>query len=182
MKSALVRRQGYSRWEACPVRPNQSLVPSLQERLVKCKLEIEVNKSKIIRYRRNTGNDKGTFDFLGFTFISSVDHKGRYRTIRLTSKRKMSAKMKVANEWIRANMHIPVNELIKKLNTKLVGHYQYYGITGNYDKVEMFRWYVIERLKVWLNIRSQKAKMTWDKFNKTIEYNPIVKLKVYHSI
>ena len=54
----------------------------------------------------------------------------------------MSAKMKAANEWIRANMHMPVNELIKKLNTKLIGHYRYYGITGNYDKLEMFRWYV----------------------------------------
>ena len=72
----------------------------------------------------------------------------------------MSAKMKAANEWIHANMHMPVNELIKKLNTKLIGHYRYYGITGNYDKLEMFRWYVIERLKAWLHRRSQRAKMT----------------------
>lgn len=154
----------------------------LQERLAKFKLEIEVNKSKIIHFGRNTGNAKGTFDFLGFTFISGVDRKGRYRTIRLNSKKKMSAKMKAENEWIRANMHMPVNELIKKLNTKLVGHYRYYGITGNYDKLEMFRWYVLDRLKVWFNRRSQKAKMTWDKFNKTIEYNPVVKPKVYHTI
>ena len=48
----------------------------------------------------------------------------------------MSAKMKAANEWIHANMHMPVNELIKKLNTKLIGHYRYYGIIGNYDKLE----------------------------------------------
>ena len=94
----------------------------------------------------------------------------------------MSAKMKAANEWIRANMHMPVNELIKKLNTKLIGHYRYYGITGNYDKLEMFRWYVIERLKAWLHSRSQRAKMTWEKFDKIIEYNPSVKPKVYHSI
>jgi RNA-directed DNA polymerase len=46
----------------------------------------------------------------------------------------------------------------------------------------MFRWYVIERLKAWLHRRSQRAKMTWEKFDKIIEYNPIVKPKVYHSI
>lgn len=33
----------------------------LQERLAKFKLEIEVNKSKIIRFGRNAGDDKGTF-------------------------------------------------------------------------------------------------------------------------
>lgn len=154
----------------------------LQERLAKFKLDIEVSKSKIIRFGRNAKDDKGKFDFLGFAFISGIDRKGRYRTIRLTSNKKMSAKMKAANEWIRANMHMPVNELIKKLNTKLVGHYRYYGISGNYDKLEMFRWYVIERLKAWLNRRSQKAKMTWRKFEKIIEYNPIVRPKVYHTI
>lgn len=160
----------------------QEFFVKLQERLAKFKLEIEVNKSKIIRFGRYAGEGKGTFDFLGFTFISGTDRKGRYRTIKLTSKKKMSAKMKAANEWIRANMHMPVNELIKKLNTKLIGHYRYYGIIGNYDKLEMFRWYVIERLKAWLHRRSQRAKMTWEKFDKIIEYNPIVKPKVYHSI
>ena len=76
--------------------------------------------------------------------------------------------MKAANEWIRANMHMPVNELIKKLNTKLIGHYRYYGITGNYDKLEMFRWYVIlERLKSMASTGApQRAKMTWEKLIK----------------
>lgn len=154
----------------------------LQERLAKFKLEIEVNKSKIIRFGKNAKEDKGTFDFLGFTFISGTDRKGRYCTKRITSKKKMSAKMKAANEWIRANRHMPVNELIKKLNTKLIGHYRYYGIIGNYDKLMMFRWYVIGRLKAWLRRRSQKDKMTWEKLYRILEYNPIVKPKIYHTI
>lgn len=94
----------------------------------------------------------------------------------------MSAKMKAANEWIRANMHMPVSELIKKLNTKLIGHYRYYGIIGNYDKMNKFRWYVIIRLKAWLNRRSQKDKVTWEKLWKMLEYNPLSYPKVYHSI
>lgn len=154
----------------------------LQDRLAKFKLEIEVNKSKIIPFGRNATGSKETFDFLGFTFINGVSRKGNYCTIRQTSTKKMSAKMKLANEWIRANMHMPVKELIKKLNTKLIGHYRYYGIIGNYDKMDMFRWYVTERLRSWLNRRSQKANMTWEKFRKIQEYNPIARPKIYHSI
>ena len=59
----------------------QEFFVKLQERLAKFKLEIEVNKSKIIRFGRYAGEGKGTFDFLGFTFISGTDRKGRYRTI-----------------------------------------------------------------------------------------------------
>lgn len=154
----------------------------LIERLKKFNLEIEVKKSKIIGFGRNAGADKKTFDFLGFTFINGVSRKGGYQVIRRTSKKKMGAKFKEVNEWLKGNRHVPIPEMVKKLNQKLRGHYQYYGIIGNFKKLEIYRQYVMYRMKIWLGRRSQKAKMTWAKFNKVMEYYPLIEPKIYHQI
>ncbi|WP_303016235.1 group II intron reverse transcriptase/maturase [Holdemania massiliensis] len=154
----------------------------LAERLKKFNLEVEESKSKIIRFGRNAGEQKGTYDFLGFTFISGKSRKGKYTTIRRTSKKKMSAKLQAMNQWIKENRHMPVKELITKLNQKLRGHYQYYGIKGNYVKLAIYWQYTINRLKVWLGKRSQKAKMTWEKFHRILEFSPLLRPKIYNSI
>lgn len=154
----------------------------LIERLKKFNLEIEVNKSKIIRFGRNAGEDKKTFDFLGFTFINGKSRKGGYQLIRRTSKKKLGAKFKEVNEWLKKNRHMPIPEMVKKLNQKLMGHYRYYGIIGNYKKMEIYRRYVMYRMKIWLGTRSQKAKMTWEKFYKVMKFNPLVEPQIYHRI
>ena len=95
-------------------------------------------KRQIIRFGRNAGEQKGTFDFLGFSFITEVSRKGKYQIIKRTSKKKMSAKLEAINQWIKENRHMPIAELIAKLNQKLRGHYQYYGIIGNYGKLKAY--------------------------------------------
>ena len=154
----------------------------LAERLKKFNLEIEESKSKIIRFGRNAGEQKGTFDFLGFSFINEVSRKGKYQIIKRTSKKKMSAKLEAINQWIKENRHMPIAELIAKLNQKLRGHYQYYGIIGNYGKLKAYCDYTRQRLKFWLGKRSQKAKMTWRKFQRILEYNPLLRPRIIHSI
>ncbi len=160
----------------------QEFFKKLAERLKKFNLEIEESKSKIIRFGRNAGEQKGTFDFLGFSFINGVSRKGKYQIIRRTSKKKMSDKLQAINQWIKENRHSPIPELIAKLNQKLRGHYQYYGIIGNYGKLKAYCDYTKQRLKFWLGKRSQKAKMTWRKFDKIMEYNPLLCPKIIHSI
>lgn len=154
----------------------------LQERLQKFGLEIEVDKSRLIRFGRKVGADKGKFDFLGFTFINGKSRIGGYQIIRKTSGKKMGAKLKEVNEWLKQNRHLPIPEMVKKLNQKLIGHYRYYGIIGNFSKLYVYRRYVMYRMKVWLGRRSQKAKMTWEKFYKTMKFNPLVEPKIYHQI
>ena len=41
-------------------------------------------------------------------------------------------------KWLKENMHEPVNQLIKRLNIKLLGHYRYYGITDNSKSIGSF--------------------------------------------
>jgi RNA-directed DNA polymerase len=41
----------------------------------------------------------------------------------------MTAALERTHEWIKQNRHMKLKEMIKELNMKLRGHYNYYGIT-----------------------------------------------------
>ena len=133
---------------------------ALKERLKKFNLELSEEKSKIIKFGRNAGDDGGKFDFLGFTHITGKSRKGTFCVKRITSQKKLKAKRQVVKKWLRENMHLHIKVLIAKLNRKLQGHYNYYGIIGNYDAMSGFREYVLARLKDTLDRRGAKHDMS----------------------
>jgi len=154
----------------------------LKERLGKFDLELAEDKSKIIPFGKNTENNKETFDFLGFKHKDSKGRTGYYKLLHSTSQKKMKEKRASAKQWIKQNIHLPTNELIKRLNRKLIGHYRYYGISDNLSRMKSFMSYVKYQLYTRLKRRSQKDKTTLVKFRKILEYNPLAEPKIYFSL
>ena len=155
---------------------------ALRERTRKFGLELAEDKSKIIPFGRNT-KSKETFDFLGFTHRNGKSRKGLYKLIHHTSGKKSRAKKDSVKQWLREKVYIyPIPYLIKKLNIKLVGMYRYYGISDNVKWMIKFRQYVRYELKKWLSRRSQRGFITWEKYNKILQYNSIATPKIYHSL
>lgn len=67
----------------------------------------------------------------------------------------------------------PVAETLIKLNRKLVGHYNYYGVNGNYRAIHSFWRYAKKRMYWTLRRRSQKHRLTIEKFEQL--WNKFVK-------
>jgi len=153
---------------------------ALKERLKKFNLELSEEKSKIIKFGRNAGDDAGKFDFLGFTHITAKSRKGAFCVKRITSQKKLKAKRKIAKKWLWDNMHMPIKVLVEKLNRKLQGHYNYYGVIGNYAALNGFRVYVLDRLKATLNRRGASKDMTEEKFWRLLKAYPVVRPKIVH--
>lgn len=162
---------------------------ALQNRLGKFNLSIAVEKTKIISFGRfaeekcaKQGKKKpDTFDFLGFTHYCSKSQQGKFRVKRRTSRKKYKAALLSMKEWIRNNRTTPIQKLMKELNVKLRGHYQYYGITDN-TRISSFYNDTMLLLYKWLNRRSQRASFGWDKYNLFLKRHAILKPKVYVSI
>lgn len=153
----------------------------LKDRLNKFDLEIAEDKSRIIPFGNKDSKEK--FDFLGFTHTNGINRKGSYKLIHHTSRKKSRAKKQAVKEWLRESVRIyKIPYLIKKLNIKLQGTFRYYGVSDNYEWMMNFRNYVIYQLREQLNRRSQKCKISWDKLNKILKYNPIIRPKIYHSM
>lgn len=166
----------------------EEFLRKLKERLSKFGLEIAEEKTKILEFgrfaesnRKERGEGKPEqFDFLGFTHICGKRNKGEFTVKRLTSKKKLKVKRAVMRDWFKKNMHKPVDQIIKKLNSKLIGHYRYYGITGNSKQINKFRYEAIKRLFWTLNRRSQMRSYTWGDFErKILDKMPIKPAKIY---
>jgi len=147
----------------------------LKERLAKFGLELSEEKSKVIRFGRFAGKEAGQFDFLGFTIVGGKTKSGKFTVKYRTSKKKLKSKKAKAKKWIKANMHTPIKELISKLNVKLRGHYNYYGLSHNARKMQMFLEYIKYTLYKTLRRRSQKKKLSWDGFNRILEFEQLLK-------
>jgi len=155
---------------------------ALKKRLKKFNLELSEEKSQIIKFGRNAGGDAGKFDFLGFTHISGKSRNGTFCVKRITSQKKLKAKRQAVKKWLKENMHTPVEALIKKLNQKLQGHYNYYGIIGNFAAMHGFREYVLDRLKATLNKRGANKDLTEEAFRKLLRRYPVVLPKIVHRV
>ena len=151
---------------------------ALKERLAKFGLELSEEKSRIIKFGRFAGEDATTFDFLGFTIISGKSRSGKYTVKYRTSEKKLKAKRVKVKKWLQRNKHTPIGELIKKLNVKLRGHYNYYGLSHNFMKMYGFYKYVERTLFKALNRRGGKRKMNWDMFGKVREHFPLLLPKI----
>ena len=153
---------------------------SLKTRLAKFNLKLSEEKSKIIKFGRKSGDGGGKFDFLGFTHSTVRGKNGLPKVKRVTSQKKLKVKRQVVKKWLRENMHLPIKELIPKLNTKLRGHYNYYGVTGNFEAMDAFRKYAQDRLEATLNRRG--AKLKGDTFWRILKAYPLIRPRIVHRV
>ena len=160
---------------------------SLKARLAKFGLETADDKSKVIPFGRFARDDSAdgkteTFDFLGFTHINGVTRTGKYRVVHRTSKKKLKAKKAAVKEWLKENMHGKPSDVIKALNRKLVGHYRYYGISGNSEGIKGFYNFVVRAFYKQLTRRSERAYMTLERYWSLLRKHPIATPKIYVNI
>ena len=114
---------------------------ALESRFNKFDLELEPTKTRILPFGRFKGT-KESFDFLGFTFYNGKTIAGKYRPIVKTSKKKMKQKRENVKKWLCDKMHEPIAIVGESLKRKVLGHYAYYGINGNYKALVLYYKYL----------------------------------------
>jgi RNA-directed DNA polymerase len=162
---------------------------ALKNRFKRFELEIHPEKSRKLSFGRfefenakNQNRRANTFDFLGFTHFCDNTRKGYFKVGRKTSKKKFVKKCRDMTDWLKKirNTAKP-KEWWNTLKSKLRGHFQYYGVSGNYECINAFYKHTIRVLYKWLNRRSQKKSMNWKNFIKYLECYPIPKPKIVHN-
>lgn len=150
----------------------------LGKRLGKFGLELATEKTKIINFSRFNKQQKSSFEYLGFEYRWGKSRKGKDSIRKRTSRKKLKNSIMVFTVWIKENRHLKLSLLFKKLNTKLRGYYNYYGIIGNYSSLNEFYYRVIFILQKWLNRRSQKSSYQWKNYPDLLKHYEIEKPKI----
>ena len=168
----------------------ERFVEAIIDRFATVGLELEPSKTRLVefgRFAEENGKKRGTgkpetFDFLGFTHYCSMSKDGWFRVKRKTAQKKYRTKLSEMNKYIKQNRNLRLKDLISELNTKLRGHYQYYGVTDNYESIKRFRNVTRRLLFKWLNRRSQRPSYTWEGFGELEKIYPLVQPRIYHNI
>lgn len=123
----------------------------------------------------------GSFDMLGFTHVWGRSRRGNWVVQRKIAKGRFARALQRVSSWCRANRHRPVKEQHKALSAKVRGHYSYYGITGNARWLSRFWYEVKRRWRAWLNRRSGRKHLSWERFNRLYAQYPLPLPRVVHS-
>lgn len=166
------------------------LLKELGERLAKFSLELSVDKTKIVEFgkfaagnARRKRNRAGSFSFLGFTHFCDKSRAGRFKVGRTTDRKKFGAKIKEMNVWLKTvrNLHEPA-VWWPVLAAKMRGHFQYYGVSGNFRGILRFKFLTIGLVFKWINRRSQKKSYNWKQFTEYLKRNPLPEPRIHHNL
>lgn len=142
---------------------------ALPGRLAKFGLEVAPDKTRIVKFSRYQKERSGRFTFLGFEFKWGTDRSGKDRLLVQTCRRKLNRILKELSLWCKENRHLGNRKIMQTFNSKLRGHYNYYGIIGNIVRLGNFYHRAKCALKRWLNRRSQKRSYDWKGFEKMLK-------------
>jgi RNA-directed DNA polymerase len=163
----------------------------LPKRMSKYGLTVHPEKTRLVRFQPDEpvdsdasgGNERPpkTFDFLGFTHYWGRSRRGKWVIKRKTSRSRLKRALGALSDWCRANRHLPIPEQYQTLKQKMLGHYAYFGITGNFYSLVNFHEVARKTWRRWLSRRSRGRSMPWPDFARLEKRYGLPRARVVHS-
>jgi RNA-directed DNA polymerase len=150
----------------------------LKARFAQFGLTLNEDKTRVLQFGRFAAQARAkqglskppTFDFLGFTHICGrARSNGWFQLKRLTSAKRMRARLKAIREALLRRMHEPIPEVGRWLRRVVQGYFNYHAVPGNVDRLDAFR---KEVSRAWLHAlrrRGQRGRMSWRRLARLIE-------------
>ena len=160
----------------------------LPRRFARFRLTMHPEKTVLTAFKRPPSRNQSaggtaTFDFLGFTHYWAKTRRGYWVSKRKTVGNQLRRFMRALWTWCRDHRHTPLHEQYQTLSLKLRGYYQYYGIRGNFKRLEVVFEHTERAWQYWLSRRSHKGHITWQKFVDAVHRKlPLPKPRIIHHI
>lgn len=165
----------------------RKMLVDLKERLAKFKLALHEEKTRLIEFgklaselRRKRGAGRcETFRFLGFTHYCASSRDGRFVVKRCTDRQRLTRKLKELRTQAWRRMHTPLVLQYQWLCSVLRGHYAYFGLPSNWERLGAF---YQETRRIWyraLNRRSQR-RLSWKRYVRLLERFPLPTPNITH--
>jgi group II intron reverse transcriptase/maturase len=158
----------------------------LRARLAKFGLEVAEDKTRILEFGRNaytrskrTGNKVSSFNFLGFTHYCKDSRNGKFIMGHKTGKDNLRRKLSDMKSYIKSVMNmLPLGMWIDTIKRKLSGHYNYFGISGNFHCLKQYYNQTVSIMFKLLNRRSQRRSFNFVGFMEYLQTNPLPQPKI----
>jgi group II intron reverse transcriptase/maturase len=155
----------------------------LGKRLGRFGLTLHPDKTRLLPFRRpsadqQAGKGSATFDFLGFTLHMGRARTGRWMMWCKTRSARLRRSIRAVAEWCRRYRHLPVKVQHTALARRLRGHYNYFGVSGNFHRLLLFVHAVKQYWLKWLRRRSNRTRLTSERFTALLERYPLPRPRI----
>lgn len=156
----------------------QRVMAVLGRRLERFGLTLHPEKTRLLDFRRplrsrGDGRSPTTFDFLGFCWYWRRTRRGSWSVACKTRRARLARAIKAVHTWCREHRHLPVGQQHAALSRRVQGHLNYFGVNGNMASLTRFARQVTRSWFKWLNRRSQRARLNWDRFEDLLRDFPL---------
>jgi len=115
----------------------------LSKRMGRFGLTLHPDKTRLLPFRRPPasqvrGKGPATFDFLGFTLYWQRARSGRWGMTCKTRSVRLRRSVQAVADWCRRHRHLPVKEQHAALTRRIQGHFNYFGVSGNFRSLLLF--------------------------------------------
>lgn len=159
----------------------------LPKRMEKYRLTLHPAKTRLVPFRRppsgqQGGKGPGTFDFLGFTMYWKRTRSGRWELGCKTRRARLGRAITAVADWCRRYRHLPVKAQHAALVRRIRGHMNYFGVNGNLRSLGMLVAAVKRSWFKWLQRRSQRRRLNWERFGAILKRYPLPAPRVFVQI
>ena len=148
----------------------------LNHRLAEFDLQAEPTKTRLLRFgdqaraqcKREGLRRPQTFNFLGFTHFVGCTRDGRFVVGHQTQGERIRKKLKALNVRLATLRTHGGKAMVAHVRRHLQGHIQYFGVSGNSRSLQQYVYQAGRRLFKWLNRRSQRRSVTWDRYHQEV--------------
>ena len=164
----------------------------LPKRMSKYGLTVHPEKTRLVRFQPPDSDDSDTeergrtasrtFDLLGFTHYWGRTQRGGWVIKRQTAKSRFKRALQTLSAWCRGNRHEAIEFQHQILKQKLLGHYGYYGIIGNFASLQNFLEGSRRIWRRWLSRRRRAGPLSWSDFLRLEKRYPLPRARVVHGL
>lgn len=147
----------------------RAVMEVLPKRMAKYGLSLHPDKTRLLPFRRppkqqQVGKGEASFDFLGFTFYWARARSGRWCMWCKTRGASLRRSIQAVYDFCRSHRHWSVQDQRAALSRRMLGHYNYFGVSGNLRRLLDFADAVGKAWHKWLRRRSQRHRLTWERY------------------
>ena len=145
----------------------------LREELVKLKVEINEEKSKIVDLANG-----GSFTFLGFEYRRTLGRNRKWRPYYAPKVKKRTALLAKLKEIFRQNISQPVEGVIEQINPILRGWVNYFALGDSSECFSFVRDWVEKKIRGHLMRARERSGLGWKRWSRKWLYR---KLGLYNN-
>jgi group II intron reverse transcriptase/maturase len=155
----------------------------LGKRLGRYGLTLHPDKTRLLPFRRppagqKSGKGSASFDFLGFTLYWARSRRGRWGMACKTRRASLRRAIQSVTDWCHLHRHLPVQVQHAALTRRLRGHFNYFGVSGNFRSLLLLAQAAKRAWYKWLCRRSQRKRLTWERFADLLEQHPLPRPRI----